>query len=107
MKKRKFNTQFWGSLLLYGFFMWGFVLFFYGLTLFNAGFHNMDGGQNLRYLNAEYNLSLIDTNSYGNEWSGTDAYITGVKQLMLSIRLIIVSCFFIGVSYGNMRFKIG
>ena len=43
------------------------------------GFHNLDLGQNINLLNAKQGLSLIDINSQGETWTGTETRHANLK----------------------------
>lgn len=71
-------------------------LCYYGIDLFWAGLHNIDTAQNLRYINAEYDLDLKDMNNAGNIWTDEIMYITGMNQLRKGFTLSLVMAFCIG-----------
>lgn len=50
------------------------------VSLFWIGYHNVDLGQNIRYINAEYDLNLMDTLNNGTIVSGYEAYDLGTSQ---------------------------
>jgi len=72
-----FDAKFWfGGALLFSVF------------LFFIGFHNMDLGQNVRYINAEYHLDLVDYSSIETNRTGMELYILGVNQMLIGFILI-------------------
>ena len=83
----------------------GVVLAVYSAYLFTLGFHNVDLGQNINTLNA-YGLNLVDKNSEGNLWTGSEMYAHGLGQQKISFSLLGVSAFLIGFSLSKLT-KIG
>lgn len=58
-------------------------LFIISLTLFWVGYHNADSGQNLRWINAEYDLELSDMTLDGSVWDSVTGYRVGMTQMLL------------------------
>ena len=48
----------------------------------------MDLGQNVRYINAEYHLDLVDYSSIETNRTGMELYILGVNQMLIGFILI-------------------
>ena len=67
-------------------------LSFTGVTLFFIGYHNLDIGQNMKYLDAKYNLSLVDYPDYSNgiSYDGFYAYNLGIHQVLASFVLFVI-----------------
>jgi len=89
---------------------WAFIkwLFFYGvlscIVIFFVGFHNLDLGQNLRYLEAEYHLKLSDMSIDGHTlYTSTEMYLMGAKQMIYSFLFGLFSVFGFMVSTNNLR----
>ena len=64
------------------------VALLFSVFLFFIGFHNMDLGQNVRYINAEYHLDLVDYSSIETNRTGMELYILGVNQMLIGFILI-------------------
>lgn len=74
------------------------ILLCFCVSLFWIGIHNLDLGQNVRWLNAEYNLSLKDTAVSGNVYDDTEMILLGNKQIMIGFSCgIITSIIFGGI----------
>lgn len=58
----------------------GAVGIFFSVYIFMAGFHNYDTAQNMRYLEAEMDIELVDQASDFNIYEEKDLYIIGVNQ---------------------------
>lgn len=82
----------------------GFVALFYGTILYFIGFHNGDIGQNLIYLNAEYDLNLVDINSKFERVDAITAYISGSNMQRKGFFIAITGALLFGMSIGTMRF---
>lgn len=61
-----------------------------GMYLFLAGFHNMDLSQNMRWLEAEYNITLADQGSDGQIRTSVDGYVLGFLQLRIGFFLALL-----------------
>lgn len=57
--------------------------------MFTKGFHNMDLGHNINYVNAEFNLNLLDVDSDYNVRTSNELYILGVNQIFKGFGLMI------------------
>jgi len=66
------------------------------------GFHNLDLGQNINLLNAKQGLSLIDINSQGETWTGTEAYFYGWGNMKEAFFLLGISMFFMGFTLNRL-----
>jgi hypothetical protein len=61
-------------------------IFIAALVLFCVGFHNMDNGQNLRYINGlmhDDNITFSEFSSQGVEFTAAECYISGFNQALL------------------------
>jgi len=74
----------------------GISLLCWGIYMFYIGFHNVDLGQNLRYLEAKHGFSLIDINSEGNKWTPLEMYMVGLDQIQYGLFRSILGTFLIG-----------
>jgi len=62
-----------------------------GLDMFYVGFHNTDLGYNIKYINAEYDLDLVDIGTPNNtERTPSELYSLGLDQMINSIKLFTV-----------------
>ena len=64
-----------------------------------VGFHNIDLGQNIRYVNAEYSLNLVDYTAIGKSFDGLSLYILGVNQILIGF--VMQSCLIITMFVVN------
>lgn len=91
----------------------GLVLSVSGMSLstymyFN-GDHNTDLGQNIRYLNAKYDLGVIDYASEESEikvLTGKELYITRMGQMKQAFFLMALFTFFFAVILSSIAFKL-
>lgn len=84
--------------ILTGICICSFFLLMFGMELYWIGFHNVDLGQNVRYINAEHNLALTDTTNNFQTWDATTMYITGQNQQNIAIKIIMAACMLFGSS---------
>jgi hypothetical protein len=69
----------------------------FGISIFWIGFHNLDLGQNMRWLEATFDLDLVDHTSQGNIVTGEEAYRMGTSQILHGLIISITSAaLFIG-----------
>lgn len=66
------------------------------VSRFHIGIHNVDGGQNLRYLNSFSESELIDIGSDGKIRTGTILYLYGLEQITESFKML----FFFSLCFG-------
>jgi len=77
----------------------GITMLVLGIFSFTTGFHNMDQGQNMRYINARFNISIVDVNNRFETWSATEMYINGYNQTVMGLLLSILGAFGLGCAY--------
>lgn len=77
----------------------------FSVFFMTIGFHNIDMGQNARYLNAEFDLNVVDEMSNGEFYSDTQMYRLGLKQLMTGILVFGASCLFFGMEFVLMDLR--
>lgn len=58
-----------------------------GIGLYYTGFHNADTGQNMRYLEAELDIELLDRASDFELYTSQEAYIIGTKYMTYGLLL--------------------
>jgi len=97
-KKKEEWKMFWKLLPTILYLMVGLVLIVYGQMLFIYGFHNFDIGQNMRFLECEFDTVLIDTGSDLMERDSTESYILGTNQSRLGFQISNIGYFLFG--YG-------
>lgn len=73
-----------------------YALLFFGTSYYWMGYHNVDSGQNMRWLNAEYNMRLYDINSAREKWSAEKSYSVGLRQMRKSTTYFVFSAFLFG-----------
>ena len=66
------------------------------MYLIATGFHNMDMGHNLRYLEQKYDDDLMDMGSDGIVRELEDYIVIGHKQMILGIFLMMIASIIIG-----------
>lgn len=97
INKRRINLSIIISTLLMS-----VILLLLGMFLFMNGFHSLDTGYNIRYLNTEFGLNIVDETSQGDVLSDFEAYKLGHNQQKLSIYLLMVGGFLFGVSLTDL-----
>lgn len=86
-------------------FIVGFLFLFHGVITFYIGVHNIDLGYNIRVINAEYDLKLIDIRTDFQRWDATTMYIAGLNQQRDGFLMSIAGALLFGVSMSSMRFR--
>lgn len=87
----------------------GFMLIFSVIGIIAAcffffiGFHNMDFGQNMKWLNCNYNITLIDQIDHNKYWDASTGYIWGVKQIFTGFFLALWSGFSFGIFLSMLK----
>jgi len=81
------------SMIIFILYLLFIFIFIASISLFWVGFHNIDLGQNLRYLNAKENINYYDNTGNGKMISGLDLYILGLNQIIIAYFLGIYSVF--------------
>lgn len=79
----------------------GYGLLFLGITLFWVGYHNFDSAQNMGYLNAMYDLDLIDYASDGKAYTAIEGYNLGISYLRLGLCFSLMSALCYGLSFNK------
>lgn len=88
------------SVFLFNFLI-GIFLLTFGQSLFAGAFHNIDTAQNMRYLEAEYNMTMLDRATDFNIYDADELYIIGARQLLISNYILSIAAFFLGMSYSH------
>ena len=70
-----------------------FSLSFYVLSL---GLHNIDVGHNMKWVENEFNTTIIDKGVYGNVFTSESAYSTGMQQVLIAFWVAVFSSFVLG-----------
>lgn len=68
----------------------------FSVSLFFIGLHNLDLGQNFKYINAEYGLELLDINNKYGISEPSNIYITGMNQAIFAFMLGLITLFSLG-----------
>ena len=84
--------------------VFSFYAIIFSTALFFIGFHNLDIGQNIRYINSEYNLTLTDSGLSGDIVTGDIAYKIGVAQMFTGFFLAIWSSFIFGLCLSKLKY---
>lgn len=82
--------------------MLGIVMLFFGLSIQFTGIHNLDIGQNMRYISTLTGMNITDLANTGLQVTSEEAYIMGFNQQNLGLRLIAVAMFFLGLSMSTL-----
>lgn len=108
MEKRKkeleeFIEKAVNFLVLSGLVLSVFIIMFSSMG-FYVGYHNADLGQNIRYLNAEFDLNLVESkvgnpfDTWDVQMSGTDLYALGMQQMKFNNLVMSFGWFLFGVT---------
>ncbi|MEM3091500.1 MAG: hypothetical protein QXU39_02500, partial [Candidatus Pacearchaeota archaeon] len=79
-------------------------LLIFSVHNFMVGFHNLDLGQNINFLNAKYNLNLLDRTEEGELLTGTELYVYGSIDLRKNFFLFGFLSFGLGYCIGFLIF---
>lgn len=82
------------------------IFMIYSVYLFSIGFHNIDVGQNIRYLNAEFGLDLIDITNQNINMQGIELYQIGIKQMKSGFILLFISTLLFSSSFCDVFYMI-
>jgi len=74
-----------------------------GLFMFMVGWHDLDLGQNMKFLEARYNMSLEDVSLSGKVYSSFEAYMVGAKLLFIGFFVSIYGFYELGYSYSKIK----
>lgn len=91
-----------------------FIVVIVSVSVFWTGMHNLDLGQNMKYLEvsvnryfALYNVSLTyklsDTTIGGITNDSQGVYLSGIKLLWLSFFMLLYSAFNLGVTFNKLK----
>lgn len=92
--KNVFNYLFFCVLIL------GIAFMFLGTTQFWKGYHNIDLGRNIDWINTKYDLKLIDSYEIGKTWTATEMYMYGLEQIEGAFYLFGIGCLLTGLYIG-------
>jgi len=73
------------------------VLLFYSITFFWTGFHNLDLAQNMRYLDCEFNINLIDQGTDYSFHTWEEMFINGINKQILGYKFGLIGSFLLGI----------
>ena len=74
----------------------------FGFYMFQNGFHNIDIAQNMKYLNAELDLELMDLTMQNEIVDCHEAYRVGLWQQRMGIFLATWSAMLFGMSITDL-----
>lgn len=96
IKSRKFKANYYVfSIVL------GIAWFIFSTWMFWNAFHSMDIGQNVRFINAKYDLELYEVVG-GIELDGAEMYQLGVIQNIFAFLSVIYASVFTTVAVGSL-----
>jgi len=100
-RSRKFNVILTLVILLSS-----VLLMMFGVYVFMVGFHNMDSGHNLQYVNNKfgdkYDFELVDYPTPDKFVTAKESYIGGIDMMFESILYLIAGAIMFGVSLDTM-----
>lgn len=73
-----------------------------GMYLFGNGYHSADLGHNMKYLEAEYDMTMYDVTLQGEKIDSNYAYRMGHWQIRISMALFIFGGMIFGVSFAEL-----
>lgn len=103
--KTKFKIKNWRKKVTEYLLIISFFMSIFSAVLFVVGFHNLDSGHNLKYINTKYNLTLVDTSNLGHVATGDMAYTNGMNQMFIAFALEGLSMFIFGLCLSKFKYK--
>ena len=82
------------------------LVFGFSVYLFQTGYHNIDLGQNMRYLEAEWDKELLDVTNQGRVVDGIEAYQIGWWQVRVAYLLTILSVMMFTAGFCDMLYMV-
>ncbi len=76
----------------------------YGMRMCWIGYHNNDLGFNLKYINCEFNATLIDINTNFEKWSPNTMIITGARQMDEGFYISLIGAILLGFAIGDIHY---
>lgn len=76
--------------------IFGMAFLAVGLIAFMAGYGMFDLGHNLKYINAEFGLYLVDTNNHGELMEPKEMISQGINQMLLGLVSSLAGAFMLG-----------
>jgi len=73
-----------------------------GMMMYQTGFHNADTGQNMRYLEAELDIELVDRASDFSTYTPEEAYIIGTNYMRYGLLICLAAMLQIGAALQNL-----
>lgn len=99
--KMKNNQQIVRALVII-IFLLSLTIIFVGLNDFYTGFHNIDLGSNMRYLEVSLDINLLDLGSDGRLRNGIEVYSLGMDYLKRSLIELLAGVFLSGLSFWEI-----
>ena len=104
--KQQKHKRNWNKILTKANLFIGLIVMMFSIYLFCMGFHNMDLGQNLKWINAEYHLNLGDQPLFNKPQSTpTEMYLSGVQQMIISIPLMFLGVYLFATSFSKYKYQ--
>lgn len=103
MEKIKQQDENLSNILVIGIILILVLLICAGIQLFYVGYHNTDLGQNMRYVNAKFDLNLMETRMGGIfetenvDYFPEDLYSLGIQQMKISFIFSSIFWFLLGI----------
>jgi len=70
------------------------IILTFGVSLFGIGFHNVDYCHNMKFV--VYEDLVVEQRVSGNPWTFDECYLTGIKHLLVSVPVMVISALFSG-----------
>lgn len=67
-----------------------------GVLMFMAGFHNMDNGQNIRWIEEKIGVEMFDSNLLGVPYTPVMAYMSGALLLFVGLFMTSLGAWLLG-----------
>lgn len=81
------------------------LLVIYSVSLFNAGFHNIDICHNEAIISETFNLNLGEMKIDGTFWSLSECYVKGLSQIQKGMMLGILFSLLLGFVINDNKNK--
>lgn len=101
-----------GILLILGILAWIFTGLISAYNLIDSvqyfwiGYHNLDMGQNMRYLGQLFNATIVDNYAGTKYMTSAQSYLLGVSQLRASFWGLIIWSFSLGISIPSLAYLV-
>ncbi len=82
------------------------IILLFSIYIYGVGYHNIDTGQNMNFLEADLDIVLHDRTLQGIDVDGLTAYALGHWQVRLSFFLMMIGGMLFGGSFVDMVNKL-